>query len=187
MVGMSDIKVTRNTSDVLTALGLGSCIGVCAYETHNRVAGMAHVVLPESLDTTSSPGKFANTAVPELVAAMIRSGAEVSRLRVALVGGAQLFSGLGTSSKLDIGPRNAAAVQTICKQMRIPVIATELGGNAGRTVYLFCDGRIRLKTLGQGEKEWINLACLFQEETRVARPILVGERKTPFPTAPASK
>lgn len=187
MVGMSEIKVTRRQTDVLTALGLGSCIGVCAYDAHTQVAGIAHVVLPESLDGNCPPGKFADTAVPELIAEMTKQGATANRLRIALVGGAQLFTGLGTSSKLDIGPRNAAAVQRVCQQLQIPVVATELGGNAGRTVYMFCDGRIRLKTLGQGEKEWINIACLFQEEARGRRPVLADAIKAPFPTASMSK
>jgi chemotaxis protein CheD len=139
------------------ALGLGSCIGVCAFDPQAGVAGLAHVVLPESAGHNASPGKFADTAVPLLIEEMVRLGASPTRIRVALVGGAQLFAFTGTGSRLEIGPRNALAVQAALEQKRISVVATDLGGSTGRTVHLFADGRVRVKTIGQGEIDLVAL------------------------------
>ena len=78
-------------------------------------------------------------------------------IRVALAGGAQLFAFSGTGPRLEIGPRNAAAVQEQLKLLNLMAVATDIGGSAGRTVRLFGDGRVRVKTIGKGE---VDLASL---------------------------
>jgi chemotaxis protein CheD len=172
MVGMAEVKVTRSPDDVLIALGLGSCVGICAYDPIAKVAGLSHVELPDSAGHAASPGKFANTAVPLLMEEMTRLGANVKNIRVALAGGAQLFAFNGSGPKLEIGPRNAAAVQAALQAMSIPVLVTDLGGSTGRTVHVFPDGRVRVKTIGQGEKELIALGA-------PPAAVLGGLRQTP--------
>src|SRR5689334_12989482 len=123
MVGMAEIHVVCEADDVLSALGLGSCVGVCAYDTRNRIAGMAHVVLPSSGDKTDQPpGKFADTAVPALLEEMMRSGASRTFIRVAIAGGAQVFSFSGTGPTLEIGARNCEAVLTELDRSRLRVV-----------------------------------------------------------------
>ena len=48
MVGLGEVKTTQDSEKVLTCLGLGSCIGVGMYDPVAKVAGMAHIVLPNS-------------------------------------------------------------------------------------------------------------------------------------------
>jgi len=166
MVGMAEVKVTKSPDAVLMALGLGSCVGICAYDAQARVAGLAHVVLPESIGQENSPGKFADTAVPFLLQEMRNLGASPIRIRVALAGGAQLFAASG-GSRLEIGLRNAAAVTAALKQHNIAVVATDLGGTVGRTVQLNASGLVRVKTIGQGERE---LAVLGSQGASVPKP-----------------
>ena len=156
MVGMAEVKTTAKMDDTLMALGLGSCVGVCAFDAQAGIAGLAHIVLPDSGGSAETPGKFADTAVPQLLEQMARLGANVSRIRVALAGGAQLFAFKG-GPRLEIGQRNAEAVSAQLRQRNIPVVATDLGGSSGRTVHLMPNGRVRVKTIGQGERE---LTCL---------------------------
>lgn len=164
MVGMGEIQVVSGSEAVLMALGLGSCVGLCAYDVKSRVAGMAHVVLPDESGTTTegTPGKFASTVLPALLSAMQAQGAGAASLRFALVGGAQLFAFAGKGSgapRLDIGNRNGARLLQELSSRNLPVIAQDLGGNAGRTVHLFAaDGRIRIKTIGQGERDLVKLS-----------------------------
>jgi chemotaxis protein CheD len=157
MVGMAECKVTRSPDAVLMALGLGSCIGICAYDEQVRVAGLVHVVLPESSGHEACAGKFADTAVPLLLEEMTKLGAVVARIRVALAGGAQLFTSQSSGLRLEIGPRNAAAVTATLQQRGIPILATDLGGSVGRTVHVFPNGLVRVKTIGQGEKDLVAL------------------------------
>jgi chemotaxis protein CheD len=159
MVGMAEIKVTQSADSVLIALGLGSCIGVCVYDPVAHVAGMAHIVLPDSAGHEPNPLKFADTAIPLLVQEMERNGAVAARLRAALAGGAQLFAFSGSGPRLEIGPRNKTAVLAALEQYRICVAASDLGGTAGRTVHLTGEGRVSIKTLGKGEQELILLGA----------------------------
>jgi chemotaxis protein CheD len=153
LVGMAQIKVTKSGDTALMALGLGSCIAICAYDPVKRVAGIAHVVLPDSGGNGQPPGKFADTAVPLLLRDMTEAGADVSRIRVVLIGGAQLFSGYASVPQLEIGARNAKSVVANLQRHRIPIAGLDIGGFRGRTVHFYSSGQLRVKTIGAGEKE----------------------------------
>lgn len=158
MVGMAEIKVCNAPDGVLMALGLGSCIGVCVFDPLIRVIGMSHVVLPKSGGVEASPGKFADTAIPLLLKEMEAQGANRMRLRVALIGGAQLFSFQGSNARLEVGARNAQAVREQVSLMRLTVLAEEVGGNSGRTVHFHASGVIKVKSVGQAERELVDLS-----------------------------
>jgi chemotaxis protein CheD len=115
------------------ARGLGSCIGLALIDRLSGVAGMAHIVLPEAPggpDSDPEPGKFADLAVPELISQMRQAGAVVRRLDAVLAGGAQMFQ----MGEIDIGARNAAAVEAGLARSGVTVRAVDTGGNRGRTM-----------------------------------------------------
>jgi len=142
---MGEIAVSAGDGDELIALGLGSCIGLALIDRQAGVAGLAHVVLPESRDSAGEPGKFADLAVPELIARMKRAGAS-GRMEAVLTGGARMFE-LG--SELDIGARNEAAVRSALAHARIKVAAAATGGNRGRTVKVVPgDGTVSVREAG---------------------------------------
>ena len=93
VLGMADLMVVSAPIKLVT-LGLGSCIGLVVYDTLARVAGMAHIMLPDSrgLKTSEKVGKFADTAVPALIEEMLRKGAARPRIKAKIAGGAQMFS-----------------------------------------------------------------------------------------------
>jgi chemotaxis protein CheD len=110
MVRMGELAVSRDPGHVLVSLGLGSCIGLALVDVRSGVAGLAHVVLPESGGREDKVGRFADRAVPELVKQVERLGAVRPRLMAVLVGGASMFA-IGAGS-LDVGPRNEEAVRS---------------------------------------------------------------------------
>jgi len=130
-VRMGELVVSKTSSDEIVAIGLGSCIGLALIDRGAKIAGLAHIVLPDSQGMTGPAAKFADTAVPQLVAEMLRLGAGKSRLEAALVGGARMFA-LG--SGLDIGARNDAAVREALGRQQVRIQATATGGSRGRTV-----------------------------------------------------
>jgi chemotaxis protein CheD len=138
MVGvrMAEMAVSKDTGEELVALGLGSCIGLAIVDRSAGVAGLAHIVLPESGGATGGEGKFADTAVPELLARMAAAGGVARRYEVAIAGGARMFA---TSAGLDIGARNADAVMAALRQAGLKVARSEVGGNQGRTVRIDLD------------------------------------------------
>ncbi|MCW3039537.1 MAG: CheD, stimulates methylation of protein [Solirubrobacterales bacterium] len=138
---MGEWVIGTEPGTVLCCIGLGSCIGLALIDRRTRMAGLAHVMLPEAPASTgtrpSQPDKFADHAVPNLIAAMIERGSARHRLEAVLVGGAQMFrsepSRPGLSSR-DIGARNEAAVREQLGKARIPVRAAATGGGKGRSM-----------------------------------------------------
>src|SRR6478609_381888 len=148
---MGEIAATQHAGDVLVGLGLGSCIGLVLIEDRGPVAAMAHVVLPESNGTVVVPGKFADTAIPQLIREVTAIGATRSRLSAVIVGGAQMFA---TAGKLDVGNRNEHAVREGLRAHGIPVRAAVTGGSSGRTMRVYLESRsITCKQAGMEEVE----------------------------------
>jgi chemotaxis protein CheD len=133
MVRMGELAVSSAPGHVLVSLGLGSCIGLALLDRKMGIAGLAHVVLPQSQGHgDANPRKFADLAVPELISEMETAGARKVRLEAVLVGGASMFA--ISSSSLEVGQRNEAAVREVLDGARIPVIADATGGSRGRTI-----------------------------------------------------
>ncbi len=90
MVGVADMKVSRQPEEVLVTHALGSCLGVAVYDPVARVGGILHFMLPDSsLDPAkgqSHPHMFADTGLPQLFRECYRLGAQKSRLRVKVAG-----------------------------------------------------------------------------------------------------
>jgi chemotaxis protein CheD len=133
MVRMGELAASRTEGAWLVSLGLGSCIGLTLLDRRVGVAGLAHIVLPASTGHTElNRFKFADHAVPELIARVVALGGRRQLLEAVLVGGASMFGGAGTT--LEVGARNDAAVRAALSAARIRVVAAETGGSCGRTV-----------------------------------------------------
>ncbi len=48
VIDVSDGKISSDLSDVLVTYSLGSCIGVCMYDTDKKIGGLLHYQLPDS-------------------------------------------------------------------------------------------------------------------------------------------
>lgn len=153
-VGMADYKTIKSMG-ILTTLGLGSCVGIALYDKTNRVAGLAHIMLPSSLEikNNSNKAKFADTGIQELMEEMILIGANKKYIVAKLAGGAQMFSFDSNTDILRIGERNVLASKKKLQELNIPIVSEDTGGNYGRTIELNChDGNLLVKTIGHGIK-----------------------------------
>ena len=159
MVRMGEYRVSRTAGEQLITIGLGSCIGLAMIDRDRDIAGLAHIVLPDSKDAASGalaqPTKFADTAVPKMLDELARMGARRSGLVAVLVGGAQMFAfGSGGKSTLDIGRRNEAATREALGAVKVPVMAAATGGTKGRTVVVHvAGGAVTVKEAGGTESE----------------------------------
>jgi chemotaxis protein CheD len=114
---------------------LGSCLGVAFYDRRLKLAGLAHVVLPHTSGQTNLPGKYANTAIPELLRQMQQLfPGEALRPIAKLAGGANMFNSSGSIA--TIGEQNIAAVERLLEEHQIPVVGRHLGGEQGRRMLL---------------------------------------------------
>ena len=154
IVGMADLNVCRGTGG-LTTLGLGSCIGIALYDASTKIAGLAHIMLPDSkqIQNNTNIAKFADTALVKLIKDMEAIGAKKVNMKAKIAGGAQMFAFNSTNESMKIGQRNTEATVKLLLANRIPLLAQDTGSNFGRTVELYAeDGRFLIKTIGHGNK-----------------------------------
>ncbi|MDF2820700.1 MAG: CheD [Clostridiales bacterium] len=153
-VGMADLNVCV-APDVLTTLGLGSCVGIALYDPSSKISGMAHIMLPDStqIKNNSNLAKFADTGINELIAQMIKLGANRNKLVAKIAGGAQMFAFTSTNETMRIGDRNVEATIKILNNLKINILAQETGATYGRTIEFYSeDGRLLIKTIGKPNK-----------------------------------
>ena len=133
MVRMGELAVSRVPGHMLVSLGLGSCIGLALVDRKMGIAGLAHIVLPDSQGQDETDARrFADHAVPGLISELEAAGARRARLEAVLVGGASMFA--VSASNLEVGQRNEAAVRAQLNRLGIPVRAVATGGSSGRTI-----------------------------------------------------
>jgi chemotaxis protein CheD len=81
------------------------------------------------------PGKFADTAVRELLIIMLKKGANIKRIQAKIFGGSEMFPSVKCSKKKTIGELNTQAVIKELGHFGIPLLAKDVGGNSGRSIY----------------------------------------------------
>ncbi len=129
---------------------LGSCVGVAIYDRVAKTGGMCHVMLPSSKEGRGDRGKFADTALDWLVEDVVSAGTERSRLTAKITGGASMF---GEDIDNGIGNRNINAVKEKLSQLRIRIVAEEVGGNKGRRMTLDPGtGKVQVQVIGAEPK-----------------------------------
>lgn len=153
-VGMADLKIAHSP-DVLTTLGLGSCVGIALYDYAARIGGLLHFMLPDStrMHNNGNIAKFADTGLAELIRQMEAAGASKSRMIAKIAGGAKMFASVVKSDTLLVGERNIEAARMNLQLQGIPLKAEDVGENFGRTVELnTLDGSYVIKAIGKGVK-----------------------------------
>ena len=153
-VGIADLKVVKNP-DIVTTVGLGSCVGVCFWDFRNKIAGLAHIMLPTSRVSKPSPNlmKYADTAIDIMLKDMVSLGAKKINIIAKIAGGAHMFSSL-EERPIKVGDTNVAAVKEKLEELRIELTAEDTGANYGRTIELHSDsGKLLVKTATKGVLE----------------------------------
>ena len=157
-VRVADLAAARGGDVVVQTVGLGSCVAIVLHDAQAIVGGLAHILLPSLAQTRdrANPAKVAETAVPALVREMQSLGAgDPGRFTARLVGGASMFGSLlAGGGGVNIGERNTIAARDALRVAGIPITAEDVGGDHGRSVYLYCgDGRLRIRSLRMGDRE----------------------------------
>jgi chemotaxis protein CheD len=137
VVGIADCQTSKDRNSTLVTYALGSCVGVGVFDPGNSVAGLLHILLPESsLDAEKAarnPCMFADTGVVQLLDRCQELGAAKSRLRVWLAGGSAVMDARGI---FNIGKRNQLAVRKALWKAGLLTLSEDLGGQGSRTVRL---------------------------------------------------
>lgn len=137
-IGISDMVVSSDREEALITYSLGSCIAVIAYDPINYIAGMIHIMLPESkiekLSRDSiafNPYKYVDTGVPALFKSMNKKGSTKQNITVSVFGGAQVFD---REDYFNIGKRNYVALRKLLWKHGMLIKNEHVGGKVHRTV-----------------------------------------------------
>ncbi len=154
-VGIADMNVVKSPQTIRTS-GLGSCVGVIIYDEYLNVAGLVHIMLPDSSHAKSgnlNHAKYADTGIAELIKLVMIKGGRANFLKAKIAGGAQMFPFLSNSDLMRIGPRNVDAVKLELEKYRIDLVASDVGGNQGRTIeFNPSTASLTIRTVNQGIK-----------------------------------
>lgn len=133
-VGISDYKVSEPPNTIIT-LGLGSCVGIAIYDKTSKRGGLSHIMLPDStlFKKDMKAEKFADLAIPMMVQE-ITNGRSSRNLVAKIAGGASMFNFSDNGVGGSIGDNNVIAVEKKLRELGIPILASDTGGNKGRTM-----------------------------------------------------
>ncbi|SER53214.1 chemotaxis protein CheD [Psychrobacillus sp. OK032] len=155
-VGIADMNTVKMPDTIRTS-GLGSCVGVVLYDERSQIAGLVHVMLPDSSlgrTETINVAKFADTGIPAMIEQLKLEGVQPFRLRAKIAGGAQMFQFTSGKDTMRIGPRNVEAVKEYLKKYSIPIISEDTGGSSGRTIeFNPANNLLNIRTVNQGVRD----------------------------------
>lgn len=108
---------------------LGSCVATCLFDPEEQVGGMNHFLLAEPPSGAGVDEHYGIYLMELLINEILANGANKSRLRAHLYGGANLYPGMGA-----IGTANAAFAREFLQRERITLVREDLGGTSARRV-----------------------------------------------------
>lgn len=155
-VNMGDYKTARGDKKLITK-DLGSCVGIAMWDPKTGVGGLLHIMLPQYMpnrqETSFIAAKYADTGLEELVRVLVQQGAGRERLVTKLAGAAHMVKVEQVPESEDISSRNLTAVKKKLAELKIPILASEVGDYCPRTiVFELKSGTLRIITPGREEK-----------------------------------
>jgi chemotaxis protein CheD len=150
VVVAGQLAVSSDPTETLITHGLGSALGVTAYDRIARVGALVHTQLslaPARTDEAHRvPARFVETGVAHMLAALYARGARKDRIELRAAGGARTTSEPGEEC-FGIGRRNVVALKKVAWQNGVLLRAYEVGGAVTRTLSLCIeDGMVELTT-----------------------------------------
>lgn len=154
LIRMGEFMVVTNPV-TLTCIGLGSCVGVTLYDSVLRLGALGHIVLPHRNGTKDrfKAGRFADSAIQTMIEGMEERGSQRRRIEAKVFGGANMFPHISSHDLFAIGERNVRAVKEELAQQRIQIVAQDVGGSIGRTIFFdLRHGTVRVRCAQREEK-----------------------------------
>ncbi|PKQ30452.1 MAG: chemotaxis protein CheD [Actinobacteria bacterium HGW-Actinobacteria-10] len=154
VVGISDMHVTTNESDVLVTYSLGSCVGLALYDPRAGVGGLLHAMMPLStadpMKAALKPAMYTDTGVTALLQMLFDRGATRRSIVAKVAGAGASMDGAGL---FRIGERNHMVLRKILWKNDILIAAEDVGGSCARTLVLeMATGRTVVKSI-RGTRE----------------------------------
>lgn len=150
-VGIGEMVVSTEATDILIAPNLGSCLGLGVYNPVTHICGMIHCLLPLS---KSDPGKaaqnpclYVDTGVPLLLEQILKGGGDKKQLKLFAAGCASIND---TQNYFEIGKKNHTVLKKILWKNNLLLQSEHTGEGVSRTLSIEVgSGKARLKVGGE--------------------------------------
>lgn len=152
-VGIAEMQVSDQRSDIIITHALGSCLGIAAYDPVACVGGLLHVMLPLSaidpVKAERNPLMFVDTGFPKLLLQCLKIGAQKQRLEITVAGGAN-SNEREENDLFKIGKRNFLILRKLLWKDGLLLKSYDVGGSSSRTMLLeIGTGKVMIRSNGQ--------------------------------------
>lgn len=139
-IGQGEFAIDGGSEAVIATL-LGSCVSACVWDPERGIGGMNHVLFVDDSHNAAQVFGHGVNGMELLINGLLRLGAERSRLKAKVFGGARMMHGLS-----EEGSRNGQFVVDYLSREAILHVGGDLGGNRARRLEFWPGtGRARLK------------------------------------------
>lgn len=143
-----EIHIARRPAILKTVLG--SCVTVTFWSARLGMGALNHGVLPLCPEGTGEPEayRYVDFSIHYLLRQFDASGVRRDELQIKVFGGADVLPHFSSRKNATVGRQNCkAALQTLHDQ-KLDIIASDLGGEAGRILQFHTDsGDVLLRRL----------------------------------------
>lgn len=173
-IGVSVVSVMAGayrwtkSADIAFSTMLGSCISVCAYDSHSGVGGMNHFLLPQAPENEKSEYsesfRYGSAAIETLLNALYSKGAAKNGMAIKIFGGAKV---LGKVTQ-DIGRKNIDFAHRFFLRENMRIESEDVGGQVARRIIFFPKtGKVLLRQLGENK----DITKIAEKEMNILRKI----------------
>lgn len=142
---------------------LGSCVGVCIYDTVLQYGGINHYMLPFWNGQGLASPKFGNIAIHKLLEKMQSLGSLKRNLVAKIFGGGNIIE--ASTAQFMIGERNIAVAIDMLKELKIQIVSQSVGGSMGRKIqFNTATGEVKQKMIEKQQPVNINLVYINQNK-----------------------
>jgi chemotaxis protein CheD len=117
---------------------VGSCVSVFLWDRQRQQGGLNHYLLPQQLRPDDSAGRFGPTAIKLLVDRLAALGSRPAGLVAQVFGGAHVLAGAPRDAN-HLGLQNVEVAFKLLRELRVPVLAHDVGGTRGRRIVVRTD------------------------------------------------
>lgn len=151
LIGIAQMKVSKNPTEILIAPNLGSCLGISVYDQINKIGGMIHCLLPLSKSdpdkASKNPCMYVDSGFAFLLDQMFEMGADKKNLIISVAGGGNIND---ENNVFEIGKKNYTVLKKLLWKNNLLIKAEHVGDNFSKTVSLnIGTGKTQVKVQGQ--------------------------------------
>ena len=147
-IHVGEIYIGAKPTEISTVLG--SCIAVCLYDNIQRIGGMNHYLVPLWNENGLQTPRYGNISIPRLIEGMENIGCNLRNMEAKIFGGGNVID--VKSEEMMVGRKNILIAKEILRDYKIPIKASDVGGEKGRRIMMRSDtGKIFLKYTQKSE------------------------------------